>query len=80
MNGCRRTRYREVNLDDQGENILLDDEFRGRRVRITSRPQIKQWTMEPLHPRWFSNQTRPKHPFGTVSPGQLQLRATVPWH
>jgi len=34
MNGCRRTEYREENLDDQDRIFLLDDENRVARVRI----------------------------------------------
>jgi hypothetical protein len=34
MNGCGRNWYREENLDDQDGIFLLEDEYRGGRVRI----------------------------------------------
>jgi hypothetical protein len=34
MDVCGKKWYREENLDDQDEIFLLEDEYRGRRVRI----------------------------------------------
>jgi hypothetical protein len=33
-NECERKQYRGENFDDQARIFLLDDEYRGRRVRI----------------------------------------------
>ena len=40
MDGCRKTGYREENLDDQARNILLEEENRGQPVQTVLTRQM----------------------------------------
>ena len=77
----RRIEYRGENLDDRNENILLRDEFRGRRMRIALLCyQLRRWRSSSYFGTWCKMRSSVKRRIKSLGSSQKTANTQLNLH
>jgi len=77
----RRIEYRGENLDDRDENILLRDEFRGRRMRIALLCyQLRRWRSSSYFGTWCKMRSSVKRRIKSLGSSQKTANTQLNLH